>query len=269
VRPRLTVTRNLVLALVLALGLAAAGLVAPTAARADDPVSPTVVIEPAPDRTPESVWVDVSRLQAGSPVVVDWGDGWQTTVSTDCPAPQALRGDRACAARVRHSYDRDGQYQVAALWGGGTLATATVQARRSAPPGIRAWRTMMLRDINGLRAAAGVPPLRRCFRLTKSAQQYASTMAHSDHYGHVGPDGSNVLQREAAAGYKAALAGENIGAGQRSVAEIMNGWTSSAAHYGAMVNPAFTHVGFGYGTGFNSTYPTYWVQHFGSGGTCA
>lgn len=236
--------------------------------RAEEPTAPVATVEPMPDSSPESVWVDISRLAAGTPVVITWGDGWQNTVTSRCTPAQAARDAKPCRLRVRHAFDRDGRYPVTVTWGAATVTTATVDALKSVPSGDRSWRRHMLQDVNRLRAAAGVAPVRMCYRLTRSAQGYAATMGNRDHYGHVGLDGSNVWQRVVASGYRAAIAAENIGAGQRSVADVMADWRASSSHYAALVDPTYTHIGFGYLAAFTARYPTYWVQHLGRGGEC-
>jgi uncharacterized protein YkwD len=228
-----------------------------------------VVIEPMPDRSPESVWVAVSGLVAGAPVVIDWGDGWRYSVSSGCSTDQAASGQRSCQVRARHAYAKDGTYTVTASTPtGAPLAAANVASVRSVPQGDRSWRRAMLQEVNRLRAEAGVPALRACFRLTRSATSYAATMANRNHYGHIGPDGSDVWQRAAAAGYRGSVTAENIGAGQRSVGEVMTDWRESESHYRALIDPAYTHIGFGYLAAFHARHATYWVQHLGRGGEC-
>lgn len=243
-------------------------LVGGSDARAEEPVTPAAVVEPMPDSSPQSVWVDISRLAAGTPAVITWGDGWQNTVTSRCTVAQAARDARACRLRVRHAFDRDGRYPVTVTWGTVTVAAATVDALKTVPSDDRSWRRHMLKNVNRLRTAAGIAPLRMCYRLTRSAQGYAASMGNRDHYGHVGLDGSNVWQRVVASGYRAAIAAENIGAGQRTVAEVMGDWRESPSHYAALVDPTYTHIGFGFLAAFNAKYPTYWVQHLGRGGEC-
>ncbi len=93
-------------------------------------------------------------------------------------------------------------------------------------------------------------------------------MARRDFFGHLGPDGRDPWDRMRAEGYQWRGAGENIAAGQRGVSSVMSSWRRSPAHYAILVNPAFTHVGFGYARDGSSTYTRYWVQEFGFGGRC-
>lgn len=130
------------------------------------------------------------------------------------------------------------------------------------------WRRDMLSRVNAVRAAAGVAPLRPCPALRRSAQGYATLMATDDHYGHVGPDGSQPWDRIQRQGYVWRAAAENIAAGQLTIAQVMSAWVASPAHYADLVNPVFRHVGFGHAGDVDSTYGSYWVQNFGRGHGC-
>lgn len=55
-------------------------------------------------------------------------------------------------------------------------------------------------------------------------------------------------------------AGENIAMGQRTPADVMNGWMNSSGHRANILNSSYTEIGVGYVTGSNGQ--TYWVQHF-------
>jgi uncharacterized protein YkwD len=126
----------------------------------------------------------------------------------------------------------------------------------------------MLTKVNELRALAGVPPLRQCRPLNRSAQRYAREMARTDNFSHIAMDGRDAGDRVAAVGYRARLVGENIGAGQATVVPLMRQLRDSERHYATIVDPRFTHVGFGYAPGDGSPFGTYWVQQFAAGGSC-
>lgn len=140
----------------------------------------------------------------------------------------------------------------------------------AAEPSVRTdWRERMLIRLNAVRAAAGAPPVRMCPALTRSAQAYARQMARDNRISHVGSDGSTTGQRIASAGYRPVVVGENLAAGQPTVARAMGDWRRSTTHYAAMTDARFRHVGFGYEPGSSSRYATFWVQHLGTGGSCA
>ncbi len=127
------------------------------------------------------------------------------------------------------------------------------------------WRTRMLARVNAVRSLAGAAPVVYCPSLQASAQAYASQLARSNTFGHIGPDGRGPGERMTAAGYRWTLAGENLAGGQRTVYEVMQGWRGSASHLATMSEAGFTHVGFGYATAAVSTYGRYWVQHYAAG----
>lgn len=129
------------------------------------------------------------------------------------------------------------------------------------------WRAEMLASINRLRAAAGVQPLKPCPALRRSAQQYASLMAASDHFGHVGPDGSQPAERVGIEGYRWNAVAENIAAGQRSVAEAVAAWVASPDHNANLLDRRYRHVGLGHASS-TGEYGDYWVQNFGRGRGC-
>ena len=142
---------------------------------------------------------------------------------------------------------------VRALLGAVALATALVVSAGPAAaeqPGVRTgWQERMLARVNAVRAEAGARPLRLCPTLTRSAEAYAREMARDNWFGHTGADGSTTGQRIAAAGYRPVLVGENLAAGQPTVAEAMGDWRRSSTHYATMTDPHFRHVGFGYQRG--------------------
>ena len=136
------------------------------------------------------------------------------------------------------------------------------------------WQEQMLDSINSIRAEKSLTPLKLCRPLVKAAQSYAKKMASQDFLDHTGKDGSTPGSRIQRAGYDwmnpktGSSIAENIAAGQNSVLEVMRSWSQSKSHYKNMVNPAFTHVGFGMSINERTKYKKYWVQNLGFGATC-
>jgi uncharacterized protein YkwD len=93
-------------------------------------------------------------------------------------------------------------------------------------------------------------------------------MARTDYYAHVGPDGSAPWDRARSQGYQWQSMGENIAAGQRSIADVMAAWIDSPSHLATLLDPTLRHVGFGHASAASSTYGDYWVQDFGRGRGC-
>jgi len=130
------------------------------------------------------------------------------------------------------------------------------------------WRERMLEKVNSVRTAAGVAPVSWCRALDTSAQRYAGVLARSGAVQHEGLDGTTLLTRITATGYRVRVAGENLAGGQGTVVQVMRAWRASPHHLANITDPRMTNVGFGYAEGPSTMYRTYWVQHFGSGGSC-
>ncbi|MBT3155145.1 hypothetical protein HTV45_30445 [Streptomyces sp. CHD11] len=56
--------------------------------------------------------------------------------------------------------------------------------------------------------------------------------------------------------------GENIACGQRSAAEVVEGWMNSPGHRANILKAGFTHIGVGFAGGGRAG--TYWTQLFGA-----
>ncbi len=120
-------------------------------------------------------------------------------------------------------------------------------------------REEMLTLINRERAAAGVKPLTLDDKLCQAAQVRAQELVQS--YSHTRPDGRRCFTAMQEAGVSYRAAGENIAAGQVSVAEVMEDWMNSDGHRANILDTGYGRVGIGfYYTG--SGYRTNWVQMF-------
>jgi uncharacterized protein YkwD len=157
-----------------------------------------------------------------------------------------------------------GANPASASMGGGTADTARSSAPGALAPG---WRGVMLRQVNALRAEAGIAPLQPCPSLRRAAQAYATVMASTGTFGHMGPDGTAPWDRMRVQGFRWVAAGENIAAGQRSVDEVMRAWKASPEHQANLLDPRMHQVGFGFATASHGG-STYWVQDFGQGTGC-
>jgi uncharacterized protein YkwD len=107
----------------------------------------------------------------------------------------------------------------------------------------------------GLSALAVDPPL------VTAAQAYSTDMAARAFYSHTSPEGTQPWDRAAAAGSTRRSIGENIACGQRSPAEVVDGWMNSPGHRANILKPHFTHIGVGFAGG--GPAGTYWTQLFG------
>ncbi|MFJ9152226.1 CAP domain-containing protein [Streptomyces sp. NPDC102270] len=115
---------------------------------------------------------------------------------------------------------------------------------------------------NRERARAGLPPLAVDPLLARAAQAYSTDMAVRAFYSHTSPEGTQPWDRAAAAGSGRRSIGENIACGQRSAAEVVEGWMNSPGHRANILKPGFTHIGIGFAGG--GPAGTYWTQLFGA-----
>ncbi|WP_328656082.1 CAP domain-containing protein [Streptomyces sp. NBC_00334] len=114
---------------------------------------------------------------------------------------------------------------------------------------------------NRERAGAGLPPLSVDARLATAAQAHSADMVVRDFYSHTDPDGGRPWDRAAAAGATRGTVGENIACGQRSPADVVEGWMNSPGHRANILKTDFTHIGVGLAGGGRAG--TYWTQLFG------
>ena len=92
--------------------------------------------------------------------------------------------------------------------------------------------------LNETRRAAGLAPLRADEVLYQAAQAYACSMADSDHFDHVAPDGSEPWDRADLAGYGHCSLGENLAVGMLTLAAADLGWRNSPGHFANYVSVA-------------------------------
>lgn len=148
-----------------------------------------------------------------------------------------------------------------------TAAPTTAAGGISVPTG---WRSTLVSLINGERAKAGLNPVALCGTLDNAAQDFSTVLAEWQTMSHVGPDGSTLYTRVAAAGYSGySSVGENVAAGQLDAASVMGSWMASSGHRANILYPAFTQVGAGRTDALidGNTVP-YWVLDLGVGGSC-
>jgi uncharacterized protein YkwD len=116
-----------------------------------------------------------------------------------------------------------------------------------------------LRLVNNYRAAKGLPPLSLDQQATEAAEMLAKDMAMHDRMSHTGPNGQDVGKRLLAAGYNYSLASENVGVGQTTIEETVDGWKASHANSRNMLLAKARHVGIAYENRPDSQHKTFWV----------
>ncbi|MEW2305853.1 CAP domain-containing protein [Streptomyces sp. NPDC006655] len=146
---------------------------------------------------------------------------------------------------------RDGDTYWTALW-----------ARPLTEAELSRTRAEVVDLTNRERARAGLRPLAEDPQLASAAQAYSTDMATRCFYSHTSPEGTQPWDRAAAAGSRRRTIGENIACGQRSAAEVVDGWMNSPGHRANILKPEFTHMGTGFAGGGRAA--TYWTQLFGA-----
>lgn len=180
---------------------------------------------------------------------------------------------------------------ILAACGGGGGSSATAPATPSAPASSASQPTStagtritcnlpnfeaeMLAAVNARRRAGAscgtrgsfpaAPDLAWNAAITQAAVAHSDDMVARNFFDHTGSDGSSPGDRMTAAGYPWRGWGENIAAGQSSVAEVVDGWMKSDGHCANLMNAAFRDIGVACVAGnAGTTYRSYWTQDFGT-----
>ena len=122
----------------------------------------------------------------------------------------------------------------------------------------------VLNLVNAHRSSLGLSQLRISPTLTNAALWKARHMAKYGYFGHddpAPPVARTAFQRIAACGYPGVEAGENIAAGYRSPASVMQAWLLSPGHRANIEAPAWKVLGVGVAQSAGGTL--FWVQDFG------
>ena len=130
----------------------------------------------------------------------------------------------------------------------------------------------VIQRINALRAAGAVcgatsfsPAAALAWNTTllAAAKGHSADMAQKNYFSHTSLDGRSASQRVSAAGYSWSAVGENIAAGQQSVALVMAGWTDSPGHCRNLMNPNYRDVAVACVRSDASDYGLYWTMNLG------
>lgn len=115
----------------------------------------------------------------------------------------------------------------------------------------------MLAMVNAERSRAGVAPLRLSRELMDACRIRAYEITKN--FSHTRPDGQrfSTVVRD---GYY--TCGENIAAGNDTVAATMDQWMNSPGHRANILKSDYTELGVGYFYDPNSQWQHYWVQIF-------
>ncbi|MFF9119856.1 CAP domain-containing protein [Streptomyces massasporeus] len=143
----------------------------------------------------------------------------------------------------------------------GDVYWTALWARPFTPDGLAGTAAAVIDLTNRERTRHGLPPLSADPLLTTAAQAHSADMVARAFCAHTAPDGGQPWDRAAAAGSTRRSVGENIACGQRSPADVVEGWMNSPGHRANILTPGFTHIGVGFAGGGRAG--TYWTQLFG------
>jgi uncharacterized YkwD family protein len=110
---------------------------------------------------------------------------------------------------------------------------------------------------NNERAKAGLKALQIDTKLTQSAQAKSQDMKDKNYFSHTSPTYGSPFDQMKSFGVSYKSAAENIAMGQRTAAEVVDGWMKSPGHKANIMNGSYTHIGVGLS---DSGY--YWTQQF-------
>jgi uncharacterized protein YkwD len=116
-----------------------------------------------------------------------------------------------------------------------------------------------LRLVNEYRSSKGLPALSLESHATAAAAILAKDMARHDQMSHLGPNGADLQKRLTMSGYRFKVAAENVSVGQRSFAQIVEGWKQSPPHSRNMLLADAKHMGIAYEYEPDTKYKTYWT----------
>ena len=123
--------------------------------------------------------------------------------------------------------------------------------------------TAVVELTNVERIRGGLAALAANSRLMQAAHIHAEQMAQARRLDHVLPNARypRPEDRLAAVSYRWQAYAENVAVGQRTAAEVVNGWMQSTGHRANIMNATYTEMGAGYVRDQNGR--PYWVQVFG------
>lgn len=108
--------------------------------------------------------------------------------------------------------------------------------------------------------AAG--PLAWSTTLEAAALAHSTWMQQTNTFSHTGANGSTVATRVTAAGYNWTMVGENIAAGQPTLASVMQAWLNSPGHCANIMDPRFAAMGIAFATNPDTREGIFWTQVF-------
>lgn len=129
-----------------------------------------------------------------------------------------------------------------------------------AKSGMTYFEDEVIRLVNQERARYGLPAYTKNWQLSRVARYKSTDMANKNYFSHTSPTYGSPFNMMENFGIKFSAAGENIAMGQKTPAEVMNGWMNSTGHRNNILSRIFTQIGVGAAKNKNGTI--YWTQQF-------
>jgi uncharacterized protein YkwD len=120
----------------------------------------------------------------------------------------------------------------------------------------------VIRLVNVERKAAGCGSLTGETRLHRAAQKHTDRQAAQDTMSHQLDGEAPMGDRVTAEGYRWGGVAENVAAGYRTAADVMDGWMNSPGHKANILNCGYKNIGVGVAKSAKGTL--YWTQNFAS-----
>jgi len=153
---------------------------------------------------------------------------------------------------------------------GGTPTTPTPPAGTDIGCGTADFQAEVLRMVNARRAAGASCGAQGTFpaasaltwsdKLATASYLHSKDMADNNYFAHDSQNGTTFSARITAQGYSWSRAGENIAAGQGTLATAIDGWMNSPGHCANIMNAGFSQIGVGCARNASSTYKIYWTM---------
>lgn len=121
---------------------------------------------------------------------------------------------------------------------------------------------VVLSIINGYRKENGIKPLTLSDELTKIACARAEEIAWSGEHSHRRPNGKSCFTILKDAGIDEGKAGENIGWGYETAADVCEAWKNSETHLKNILDPEFSEIGIGVAPDPDPDGKLCWAQIF-------
>lgn len=117
--------------------------------------------------------------------------------------------------------------------------------------------------ISQYRATRGLKAVTIDPTLMKIARVHSDRMAAANKMAHVLPGEGSFMQRITAGGFQPSMAAENVAAGQKSLASVLEAWRKSPGHNANLLLPNVSKIGIALSIAPESRYKTFWTLVLG------